>query len=60
MYGLKPILVDQKISLPTCMFKLKPVNPESSEDMQDSINNSVSEEILSFFIRQQQQRDSHF
>lgn len=42
MYSLKPILVDQNIDLPPCMYKLKPVNNENSENMQESINNSVS------------------
>lgn len=42
MYALKPVLVDQKIELPTCMYKLKPVNASLAENMTDSINNSVS------------------
>lgn len=42
MFSLKPILVDQNIELPKCMYKLKPVNTDSAGDMEDSINNSVS------------------
>lgn len=41
MYSLRPILVDQNIGLPQCMYNLKPVNNSSVENMQDSINNSV-------------------
>lgn len=42
MFSLKPILVDQNIELPSCMYKLKPVNTDTVDSMQDSINNSVS------------------
>jgi len=45
MFSLKPILVDQKIELPQCMYKLKPVNSNSHESMQDSINNSEKSEL---------------
>lgn len=43
MYSLKPILVEQNIELPPCMYKLKPVNFESPGNMQESINKNVSE-----------------
>lgn len=43
MFSLKPILVDQKIELPSCMYKLKPVSGVTSENMSDSNNSSVSE-----------------
>lgn len=43
MYGLKPILVDQKIELPKCMYHLKTVNNvEGAGNMEESINSSVS------------------
>lgn len=43
MYSLTPILVDQKIDLPTCMYKLKTVNDESEAgNMAESNNNWVS------------------
>lgn len=43
MFQLKPILVDQKIELPPCMYKLKPVSGLTSENMSD---NSVSDFLL--------------
>lgn len=41
MYALNPILVDQKIALPGCMYKIKPVNAEQAANMEQSKNNSV-------------------
>jgi hypothetical protein len=41
MYGLKPILVDHNIELPSCMYKMKPVQQNSSENV-DSKNSDVS------------------
>lgn len=53
MFSLKPILVDQNIELPSCMYKLKPVNPDLAGNMEGSINNSVSACIsLKLFARQ--------
>lgn len=43
MYSLKPILVDQKINLPTCMYNLKTVNAGGvAGNMEESINSAVS------------------
>jgi hypothetical protein len=50
MYGLKPILSEQNINLPDCMFKLKPVNAEMAGNSQDSINNSVSAVLGKIFL----------
>jgi hypothetical protein len=46
MYSLKPILVEQTIELPNCMFKLNPVNMETTGNTQSSINNSVGANFL--------------
>lgn len=50
MYSLKPILVNQNIDLPTCMYKLKPINMDVIGNMPDSINNSVSEGAEKSFV----------
>lgn len=42
MFSLKPILVDQQIILPTCMYKLKSVGEGTNEGMSDSNSKSVS------------------
>lgn len=46
MYSLKPILVDQKIDLPTCMYKLKTVNNVEGAGMEESINSSVCRNLF--------------
>ncbi|KAG5680122.1 hypothetical protein PVAND_009647 [Polypedilum vanderplanki] len=46
MYSLKPILTQQNIELPDCMYKMKPINNTSAvSDMQESINNSSKIEV---------------
>jgi hypothetical protein len=50
MYALKPILVDQTINLPQCMYKLKSVNSDLIGNMQEeSKNNSVSA-LCKYFV----------
>lgn len=50
MYSLKPVLVDHNIELPTCMYKLKPVNANLIGNMQGSNNNSVSSVSVKIFF----------
>ncbi|CRK92954.1 CLUMA_CG006577, isoform A [Clunio marinus] len=45
MFHLKPILVDQKIDFPTCMYHLKPINTNLNESMDNSINKSDKSEV---------------
>lgn len=45
MYSLKPILTDQKLELPTCMYKMKPINSNIIENVQDSKNSSDKSEV---------------
>lgn len=42
MYTLKPILTEQNIDLPSCMYKMNPVNTNIIENYNSSKNNSVS------------------
>lgn len=40
---MKPIIVDQDIDLPTCMYKMDPINLNYSKTaVEESKNNSVS------------------
>jgi len=43
MYNVKPILTDQHIELPTCMYVLKPHNTDLIGNMEESDNSGKSE-----------------
>ncbi|KAL7035468.1 hypothetical protein ACKWTF_008390 [Chironomus riparius] len=45
MYSLKPILTQQNIDLPSCMYKMKPVNSNIIENSCNSKNNSEKSEV---------------
>jgi hypothetical protein len=51
MYALKPILVDQNIEVPSCMYKLKAMNTDVIGNMKESINNSVSAVLYAKIFR---------
>lgn len=51
MYNLKPILVDQDIQFPNCMYQLKPINNNLGNSANTINRNSVSAIFLvSFYL----------
>lgn len=42
MYAIKPVLTNQDIDLPTCMYKMSVINSSSIDNTQNSKNNSSS------------------
>lgn len=46
MYKLKPVLQNTDVDLPTCMYKLKPINSSLVETME---SNSKNSQDVSFF-----------